>query len=419
MEQPELFSSKKEFISVSMVLLFFLFIHLTFKYYAYQNFIAKPFYYIYAEVITSYSKTKHHKTYQVLKLHADEGLIFYTTTHRKESFSHKRLRLQIFPNQSIEFQDYLGTFYVKSKMKQQEKRPQQWKDSLIESVNGQHSNSTLQSFYNAIFFATPIEKDLREKITLLGVSHLVALSGFHLSILWGLVYGLLLLIYTPLQQRYFPYRYARFDVGLAAMGLLAFYVWFVDAPPSLVRAFAMVFIGWSVLLMGLALLRFTFLSIVLLLLLVLFPSLVVSLSFWLSVAGVFYIFLLLRYFGHRNKWVMTLLIIPLGIFVLMLPVVHGIFGLTSLYQLLSVLLSILFAPFYPVVMGLHLLGFGDLFDRQLLWLFALPENGVEHLLPLWVVFGYIGLSIGAIWYRKVFYVLCIIAFLYGGYLFLW
>jgi hypothetical protein len=70
-------------------------------------------------------------------------------------------------------------------------------------------------------------------------------------------------------------------------------------------------------------------------------------------------------------------------------------------------------------MGLHLLGFGDLFDRQLLWLFALPENGVEHLLPLWVVFGYIGLSIGAIWYRKVFYVLCIIAFLYGGYLFLW
>ena len=419
MEKPELFSSKKEFLYFSLILLILFFIHLSFKYYSYQNFIAKPFYYTYAEVITAYSKTKNHRTYQVLKLHAQEGFTFYTTTHRKESFSHKRLRLQIFPNTSIGFQDYLGTFYVKSKIKQQEKLPLRWKDRLIESVNTQHTDKGLQSFYNAIFFATPIEKSLREKISLLGVSHLVALSGFHLSILWGIVYGVLLLLYTPLQQKYFPYRYALFDVGVIAMVLLASYVWFVDAPPSLLRSFAMVFIGWGVLLMGLELLSFTFLTMVGLFLIVIFPFLLVSLSFWLSVAGVFYIFLLLRYFKAWNKWSISLLVIPLGIFLLMLPIVHGIFGMTSGYQLLSPLLSLLFAPFYPLVMGLHLLGFGGVLDTLLVGLFALPENGVESLLSPWVVFGYVGLSVGAIWYRWVFYVLYWVALLYGGYLFLW
>ena len=122
-----------------------------------------------------------------------------------------------FPNESIKFRDYLGTFYVKSKIKHQEKLPIIVKDKLLNYVAKQHENSALATFYNAIFFATPLEKALREKIALLGVSHLVALSGFHLGILWGLVYGLLLLLYRPLQQKYFPYRHALFDVGMVAM----------------------------------------------------------------------------------------------------------------------------------------------------------------------------------------------------------
>jgi competence protein ComEC len=152
-------------------------------------------------------------------------------------------------------------------------------------------------------------------------------------------------------------------------------------------------------------------------LVVLFPFLLVSLSFWLSVAGVFYIFLLLQYFMSANKWLMSLVVIPLGIFILMLPVVHGIFGMTSVYQLSSPLLSLLFVPFYPLVMGLHLFGWGASLDTVLLGLFSLPQQGVEALLSPWVVVWYVGLSIGAIWSRKMFYVLCSMALLYGVYLF--
>ena len=418
MEKPKLFETNKSFIWTVTALLLLLAVRLFFEYQSYQNFISKPFYYTNANVVNAYEKSKEGRRYKVLKLRSDDGFVFYTTSHKKEDFNHKRLRLQIFPNKSILFKDYLGTFYVKSRIKNSEVLPPTFKDDLLKKVASQHQNSSLQSFYNAIFFATPVEKTLREKISMLGVSHLVALSGFHLGILWGLIYGLLLLIYRPAQQKLFPYRHALFDVGLVAMVLLALYLWFVDFPPSLVRSYAMVLVGWVVLLLGIELLSFTFLTTILLSLVVLFPPLLVSLSFWLSVAGVFYIFLLLQYTKEYNKWVITLFFIPFGIFILMLPVVHHIFGVTSNYQLLSPLLSLLFIPFYPLVMFLHLTGFSGVLDSALLWLFSLPEESTDNILPLWMMLVYVSLSIGSIWNKKLFYVVIGLALGYGGYLFL-
>ncbi len=418
LEKPKLFPEKKTFVWVMIILVAVILIRLFIEYQSYQNFISKPFYYTHAKVLTSYEKSKRGKRYQVLKLRSDEGFTFYTSSYKKDDFNHKKLRLQIFPNKGISFKDYLGTFYVKSRIKNQEALPLTFKDALLQKVASQHQETSLQSFYNAIFFATPLQKELRQKISMLGVSHLVALSGFHLGILWGLVYGILLLLYKPLQQRFFPYRHALFDVGLVAMILLGVYLWFVDFPPSLVRSYAMVLVGWMVLLLGMELLSFTFLTTILTILVALFPSLLVSLSFWLSIAGVFYIFLLLQYTKEFNKWVITLLFIPFGIFILMVPVVHSIFGVTSGYQLLSPLLSLLFVPFYPLVMVLHIVGFGGVFDGALLWLFELPKESVDRLLPLWAMLGYVGLSLGAIWSRKLFFVAIGLAVGYGIYLFI-
>ncbi|TNF44265.1 MAG: ComEC/Rec2 family competence protein [Epsilonproteobacteria bacterium] len=418
LEKPKLFPEKKTFIGVILFFIFVILVRLFLEYQSYQSFISKPFYYTNAEVLNSYEKSKGNRRYQVLKLRSEDGLSFYTTNYSKDDFDHKRVRLQIFPNKQIAFSDYLGTFYVKSRIKEQELLPVTFKDTLLEKVAKQHEDTSLQSFYNAIFFATPLDKDLREKISMLGVSHLVALSGFHLGILWGLVYGLLLLFYKPLQQRFFPYRHALFDVGVVAMVFLGLYVWFVDFPPSLVRSYAMVLVGWVVLLLGIELLSFAFLTTIMLVLIALFPSLMVSLSFWLSVAGVFYIFLVLQYSRGVKVWIISLILIPLGIFVLMLPIVHSIFAVTSGYQLLSPLLSLLFVPFYPLVMTLHLFDFGSVFDTVLLALFNIPQSSTESLLPLWASVGYIGFSIGAIWSKKLFWLVLGLASLYMIYLFI-
>ena len=418
MEKPKLFETKQGFFWTMALLLCLFFLRLGWEYEHYREFISKPFYFTYATVQNAYIKQKGKRAYQVLKLHSDEGLTFYTTTHRKVLLQDRRLRLQIFPDEKIGFTDYLGSFYVKSRIRSSEPVPSGVKEAILEKVASQHDDPALGSFYNAIFFARPLAKEVREKVSLLGVSHLVALSGFHLGILWALVYGGLLLFYRPLQQRIFPYRYALFDVGLAAIILLGVYVWFVGAPPSLLRSYGMILAAWAVLLMAVELLSFAFLATVTALLLVLFPSLSVSLGFWLSVAGVFYIFLLLRYTKGSDRWFITLFVIPVGIFLLMLPVVHTIFAATSSWQLLSPVLSILFIPFYPLAMLLHLLGMGNLPDALLLWLFDLPVKGEEHLLPLWMGVVYMLISAAAIRYRAMFYAASGSALAYAGYLFL-
>ena len=417
LEKPELFDSKKSFRVTVLVLLLVILLRLVFEYFSYKEFISKPFYFTNATVLNAYEKTKNGRSYTVLKLRAEEGFTFYTTSHKKENFQHSTLRLQIFPNENIDLKDYLGTFYVKSRIKSRSKTAATFKNKLLGKVASQHTSTAMQSFYNAIFFATPIDKALREKISLLGVSHLVALSGFHLGILWGLVYGLLLLAYRPMQQRSFPYRHALLDVGLVTVIILGLYLWFVDFPPSLVRSYAMVLAGWFVLIMGVELISFTFLAAIVLLLLALFPSLLVSLSFWLSVSGVFYIFLILQYGKTYSKWLISLFFIPVGIFLLMLPIVHMIFPMTSHYQLLSPLLSILFIPFYPLVMLLHLFGLGDVLDGALMWLFALPQESTDHLLPVWIGLLYILLSFYAIRDKKAFYLLGGVAALYAVYIF--
>ncbi len=418
MLKPKVFETRKEFLITLAFLIFIIVARLGYEYQNYREFISKPFYFTYVEVLNSYKKTKNGKEYTVLKLYSDDKQTFYTTSYRKDNFSNKRLRLQIFPTSSITFIDFLGTFYVNSRIKKVEELPITTKNNLLLKIDSQHKSKELQSFYNAIFFATPIEKELREKIALLGVSHLVALSGFHLGILWGLIYTLLLLIYKPLQAKYFAYRQALFDVGIVTMLILGIYLWFVGSPPSLLRSYAMALAGWVAILMGVELLSFMFLTIIVFTLLALFPYLLVSLGFWLSVSGVFYIFLILKYVKSYSKTVITVLFIPIGIFLLMLPVVHSIFEVTSFYQLLSPIISLIFVVFYPLSMLLHIIGVGGLLDDALLWLFSLPIESKNELLPMWMASIYILLSVLAIARRKLFFIVLALAFAYGVYLFI-
>ena len=417
LEKPKLFEHTKSlgiFLTFCLgILIFRLFI----SYEAYEEFITKPFYYSDVEVLQSYKKCKGKRCYTVLKLRSQEGLSFYTTRYQLEDLRSYHLRLQLFPSDKISFADFLGTFYVKSKIKKRIPLPTSLKQRLVDKIASQHTEAKLSSFYEAIFLARPLDKTLREGINALGISHLVALSGFHLGILWAVIYALLLFLYKPFWQRYFPFRQALFDLGLVSMAFLALYVYFVDFPPSLLRAYAMILGAWSVSLLGLEILSFTFLWALVFVLLALFPFLLVSLSFWLSIAGVFYIYLLLYYLPKDFKWLMTLLFIPVGIFVLMLPIIHSVFPLTTLYQLFSPVLSLVFVPFYPLSILAHLLSLGDFADDSLLRLFSLKVASYELLLPWEYVSAYVLVSLLAMGHRYIFYFLFLMASVFGIYLF--
>ncbi len=416
-EKPKLFVTQREFFIAMLLLALVIAVRLGWIYRDYRSFVSQPFIYTHARIVLTYPKTRHGRTYAVLKLRDDHGCLIYTTAYRQDYRRGMRLYVQLLPGAKIGFGDYLGGMYCKSRIVRVEGQETGVRSRLERWVARQHTLPTMQAFYNGIFWASPIPKDLREPIARLGVSHLVALSGFHLGILWGVLYGMLLWIYRPMQQRYFPWRLDLTDVGMAVMVLLGLYLWVTDFPPSLVRSYAMLLVGWGMVLMGIELMSFEFLATITAALLALFPPLIVSLGFWLSIIGVFYIFLVLSHCQERARNVIATVCIPVGIFLLMQPLVHGIFGVTTAWQLVSPLLSLGFIVFYPLSMVLHLVGYGGILDGMLTALFSLPQSSSEQVLPWWSVLGYVLFSLAAIWYRWAMGVVLGIAIGYAVYLF--
>ena len=418
LEKPKLFLTAKEFWVVVSIFLLLLFLRLSFIYDEYKTFSQKEFYFTHVEVIQQYQKSKNGKTYTILRVYSKElDLNFFTRTYRDEVYLGRGLRLKLFPHKNMNFFDYLGKSFISSRINRVYKLPPSFKYLLLEKIAEQHQNSQIIDFYQAIFLATPLQKGLRKQVSILGVSHLIALSGFHLGILWGVLFFLFKPLYRLIQQAYFPYRFDLIDVGFFVLLLLGWYVWFVDSPASLLRSYTMMVMGWGVLILGIELLTFSFLATMIMILLLLFPKMLLSLAFWFSVLGVFYIFLLVERFRTLNKLLMMLLI-SFGIFVLMLPIVHMIFPITSTLQLYSPLLSLAFTPFYPLSILAHLIGHGGVFDGLLVALFNLESNTVEIKLDIIYGTGYLLLSFAAIYFRWLFYPLLIMAIGFMGWMFL-
>jgi competence protein ComEC len=287
---------------------------------------------------------------------------------------------------------------------------------LRKRIDAQHDGkSAINTFYHAIFLADPLDRTLREKISNLGVSHLVAISGFHLGIMWLFIFGILFIPYRYFQQKHFPWRNRNIDLGLVTLLILGVFVLFVGAPPALTRSYVMLSLAWFVLVLGLELISFQFLAFAILLILLFKPTLIASLGFWLSVSGVFYIFLIIKWFKEYPAWFITVVAIPVGVFLLMFPIGHLFFHNTTPWQLMSAPLSLLFIPFYPIALLVHLLGMGDIFDPGLLALFELPKKSSNIAMPHFLIIFYLALSAGAIFSRKIFYLLLIFAALIVAY----
>jgi len=418
LEKPKFFLTLKEFWLTMFVLTLLLFARLFFLYQDYVEFKAKPFYYTDVQVLQAYEKYNGEAYYTILKLYAPSlDLNFFSRTKIRAKEINAKLRLKLFPHKKMTFFDYLGTSFMFSKVNKIYEDEHNLKSDALIFVEKQHDNEMIASFYKAIYFATPLDKTLRKQVSSLGISHLIALSGFHLAILSALLFFLLRPLYRFFQQRYFPYRFDLYDMGFFILLILAWYVWFVDAPPSLVRSYAMMAVSWLLLILGVELLSFTFLMSIVLLLLVIFPKMLLSLAFWLSVSGVFYIFLLLKHFSKFNKYAMTLFI-SFGIFLLMLPIVHLVFPVVNPWQLSSPFLSLGFSLFYPLSMSLHLLGVGNLFDALLVKLFTLSTNEHTFLLPLKYGILYLFLSLWASYSKKIFYLLLVLSFAFTIWLFM-
>jgi len=162
----------------------------------------------------------------------------------------------------------------------------------------------------------------------------------------------------------------------------------------------MLLIGFVLYDRGIKIISMQTLLLTVILLLAFFPKLIFALGFWLSVSGVFYIFLFLLYFKHLSK-IKQFILMPFWVYIMMLPFSLVIFGGFSIYHPLSIIWTTLFTIFYPLSIFLHLIGFGNLLDGILESFIGLAQNKeVVFIGYKWLVL-HIALSLVSI-YKKSF-----------------
>ncbi|MCK9491298.1 MAG: ComEC/Rec2 family competence protein [Sulfurimonas sp.] len=397
LERVELFKYK-EFLSFLLISLFILSYSLLIEYQNYKKLTRFNSAIVEVKVLKQYEKTKNSRTYQVLKLKTDDSLIFYTGARKSfEDVLHKRLTLEIYAKE-VSFYNYLTTFYAYSKV-QTIHEEVTLKQKLNSAVAEQHQDPDIANIYQALFSATPLNYSLIKSFSNLGVSHLLAISGFHLGVLSAILFFLVKPLYSFAQDRYFPYRNAKADIFVFVAFVLLLYLNFLDSPASLLRAFVMLVIGFALYDRGIKIVSMQTLLLTIILILVFSPRLFFSLGFWLSVSGVFFIFLFLIHFKHLHK-VWQFLLIPIFVYITMLPLSLVIFSNFSIYHPLSILWTSLFTIFYPLSIVLHIVGFGGLLDPALVSLISLgnSEQSVE-IGYIWLVF-YALISLISVFYKN-------------------
>jgi len=402
LSRPPLFNSNKERLVLLGVFIFTFFIHLLFDYNKYLEFSKFDDYICDVQVQNHYIKNSR----SVLKLKANDFTFYTKASANLRSLQGAKISVRIF-NSDVTFLDYIKGFYAPSHLLGLYPE-NSYRSKIANKINTQHDDELFSSLFNTLFLALPASSDLREVLTTFSISHLVALSGFHLGLLALIIHFILVPLYKFFQQRFFPWRSRNVDITYISIALLFVYVVFTDFPPSLLRAFTMMVIGWFIYDRGLEVFSFENLIVTVLILFALSPSLIFSIGLWFSVAGVFYILIFLKSFQNLNK-IIFFVLLHFWIFIVMLPIIHYVFDTFTVFQLLSPLLSMLFIIFYPIEMLLHIFSLGGLLDTTISSLFSLETKVYLIGVPYWFLIIYLLSSLAAIRYKFFVYLTFLMA----------
>lgn len=379
-------------------------INLTSSYIQYKNFMDIGEQEIIAKVELVYTKTNEsNKTYKILRLKTN-GFSFYTVPRKNINFKpFDELKLTVI-NLDVKFIDYLrGVFYIPSNgiTPLEKSKTPNLRQKALNFISLQHENDKISSLFMALFLGAAVSKELRDDISHWGMAHLVAISGYHLGVIMGVVFLLLAPVYRYFGARFFPYRSYKFDISVIGFALLCFYFYMIGFVPSFLRAFTMSIFGFILLCRNIKILSFNTLFIVVCFCVALFPSLLFNIGFYFSCAGVFYIFLYLHYFKDKFSILTHSLLLNFYVFLAMEVSVLYFFPLISFQQIAVIPLSYIFILFYPLSFILHLFEYGGICDERLAWFLSFKLSFTNATIPLLAFLGYNLLSLLAIKFKAV------------------
>ena len=279
------------------------------------------------------------------------------------------------------------------------------KQNAINFITSQHVNPKMEELYSALYFATPISRELRANVTNWGIAHIIAISGFHLGIIFGICFFIFKPVYKFFQKRYFPYRSVNFDISIFVFILMSFYLLVLDFTPSFLRSLAMAFVGFFLLMRNFKIINFATLFITIAFLIALFPHLAFSIGFYFSCMGVLFIFIYVKHFKDKFSPFLHLIFFNLFVWLSMNIPVYYFFATLTPLQISVVPISYAFIIFYPLSVVLHIFGVGYIFDEYLLNFLEFSLSVYKTQIPLWLFITANLCAILAIKFKK-FALLC-------------
>nr|WP_314887339.1 ComEC/Rec2 family competence protein [uncultured Campylobacter sp.] len=400
----ELFGNGREiglFIAICSLVLI---LSVAFKFYEFKKFSERKYEILTAKLLQDYNKTNAKgSTYRVLKLQTND-FSFYTTLRNFELDLEVGgyVKISVIKNR-LKFKDFLsGSFYLSNvgilPLRYGFKGGflGSFRDGAYEFIAAQHESEKMAELFTALFLAAPVGKELRTDVNFYGVAHLIAISGYHLGLIFGFLYFIMRPAYSYFQARYFPYRNAKFDLSAAIFAVLFCYLALIGFVPSFLRAFLMSLLALFLLARNVRIVSFELLFVVICAAVSLMPSLLFSVGFYFSCMGVFYIYLYLRHFGERFSNLSNAILLNFWVFsAMILPVIY-FFPLVSAQQLAVLPLTPLFSLFYPMSALLHAFGAGGVLDEYLLEFLSWRAKGVNLSMPFWLFLLYNALSLASV-----------------------
>ncbi len=399
-----LFSSFKERTGAIGVLALVFFASLAFDYYRFLDFTSSPKF-TKARVELMYPKGDH----LVLKLKTHDGFCVYTTSREPLVDLRGRQVIAGLLTDKLSFFKTRGCFFAKSIYMRLLRADTSFAARFSDYFLDQHSDKRIRELYGALFFGKAVSKETRQTVTNLAIAHIIALSGFHLGVIFASLAALFFAVYPFFHKRYFPYRNTYRDLFALSFAAAVLYLLLVGFIPSLVRAFFMSVFAYFLASRNIRVLSFETLGFTALILIALFPRLLWSLGFFFSLAGVFYIFLFARFVRPRSKILYSALL-SVFLFVAMTPLTFYFFHQASFYQFLSPALTLTAGAFLPLSLALHAIGLGSALDPALAALFAIKRDFFFASISAPLFAAYIGASLAAPLHRYAFGAFCVLSF---------
>ncbi len=398
-------------LALIFFLIFIFLINLSIEYNKYLDFIDEEVYEVKAEVLNIYEKPKNN----ILRLKTQNFDFFANIDKSEEVRKSEMLNIAII-SLNISFYDYLKGFYATTIYFDKIEKTPKFIDKIIEKINSNHEDEMIKELFQTLFLGTTISKELRDICTNYGISHVIALSGFHLAVLSFTIYWVLYFPYSFFHQRYFSYRNKKYDLILISLVILFYYLILTDIIPSLLRAFVMLILTIYFLRSNIKIVSYTNLFFTFLIVIALFPKFLFSLGFWFSIIAVFYIFLFIQYFKNLNKY-FQIIFFNVWMFLVFNPIVHFYFPQTTYEQFLSIIINILFPIFYVFEIVAHIFGFAIYFDDFIKDFLSYKMNVFSVETPFYFLLIYMICSIASVFNKKIFLILNILIVIFNLYLY--